>query len=355
MVDSIESPKSVSTAAPDRRTSLVRGLGWAIPLGICGFFVPYAVLGLETLLRIVFADSTPLDGATELRRLVGDCAPSAIVCSLIFASSAVASFSPSRSIGYVRSLIVMTAYAFVALIAAFAVNRIFFFDRRNPKEASDLWLWLYLEYQYLRVLPVTFLPGAIAFTYWQILIGASSTTRADQPHSSRIARLMCSKFTLVELLVCVALIGVCFAFLRPVYSRSRVQLLAEGVLLWHGEPVGGTTVEFYPVLKGGRLGEPARQESQLRTLPDGQFLVLTFPKWRKTNPTVGEFAVTISPAADLAPGHIAAEEMHAIKPFASPQETPIRVAIVEGRRTDIRIELSEWCSPKDRGDWPAHP
>ena len=184
---------------------------------------------------------------------------------------------------------------------------------------------------------------------------ASSSMSSDHPHSSRIARLMCRRFTLVELLVCLALIGVCVALLRPVHSQSRVQLLAEGVLLWHGQPVGGARVQFYPVLKAGRLGEAARQESQLRTEPDGQFLILTFPGWRERNPTVGEFAVTVSPSADLGSGHIPAEERDAIRPFASPQDTPIRVTIVEGKRTGIRIELSEWCSPTDRGDKPTHP
>lgn len=356
MVNSFESLKSVSTVAPGRRTSLVRGLAWAVPLGICGFFVPYAVLGLETLLRIVLADMTPLERVTDLRRFAGDGAASALVCSLIFASAAVVNFSPRRGIGYVRSLIAMELYAFVAFIAAFLLTISFFsmfpfLDFGNPKEAKNLCAWVFLEHPELAVFPATFLPGVIALTYF--LIGASRTASTDGPRSSRSERLTRRKTTLVELLLCVTLIAGCITSLRPVYSQSRAQLLAEGVLLWRAQPVGGARVEFYPVLKGGGLGEPAYPEP--RTEPDGRFLVLTFPKWRETNPTVGEFAVTISPAADLAPGHILAEEIDATRPLASPQETPIRVTIAEGRRTDVRIELSDWCSPEDRADRPAHP
>jgi hypothetical protein len=352
MGDTTESPKPLSTVGFERRPSLMRGFGWAVPLGICGLFVPYAMLGLETVIQTIGSGKTLPQDAAVLKGLAGDRAPAAMVCSLIFAASAVASFSPSRSIGYVRSFIIMTAYAFVAIVAAIVINMIFFFDDRNPKEAGNPWLWLYLEYQYLRVFPVTFLPGVIAFTYWQIQSGTSPATRVDQPQSSRFARLTCSQCTLVELLLCVALMGICLEFLRPVRSQRRHQLLAEGVLLWHGQPVDGAALEFYPELEGKRFGEPVR--SYARTSREGHFYIYTHPKWRKVYPTVGEFAVTIYPAPELVPGHIFAEEPTA-RAFASLQETPIRVAIMEEERTGIRIDMSEWCSPGVRGDGPLPP
>ncbi len=79
--------------------------------------------------------------------------------------------------------------------------------------------------------------------------------------------------TLVELLCCVLLIFVCIALLRPALSQSRARLLAEGVLLWHGQPVVGATVEFHPVLEGDRLGPPSRYAAQ-DSLCTGRTLVV---------------------------------------------------------------------------------
>jgi hypothetical protein len=339
-----EPSKNDSTIATNRETSILRGLAWAILLGVCGFVLPFVVFGVERVIRFAFADEQHFD-----RGLVADGAASAIVCLFIFASSAIANFSPRRGIGFTRSLIVMTVYAFLSLIAS-GIAWIFFlhFDLGNPKTAENLFIWFASEYAYLLIFPAIFLPGAIGFTYWQISKAGKSAGNATSTQSSTVARQDCCQCTLGELLLSVALIFASMMFLRPIFSQSRAQLLAEGVLFWHDQPVAGATIEFYPVLKGGRLGEPARQATQEYTGPDGQFLIHTFPVWRKTNRTVGEFAVVVTLSADVERQEIIAEEMDAMKKFASPKSTPIQITIVARKRSGIHIELSEWCSPRNR-------
>jgi hypothetical protein len=342
---SLDKPSEAdSTIAAIRGTSLSRGLAWAIPLGVCGFMLPFVVFGVERVLRFYFSDESHFD-----RGLVADGAASAIICLFIFASSAMAHFTPCRGIGYIRSLIVMTVFAFVALIGAVVVW-IFFspFDHGNPKTAENFFVWFSLEYQYLLVFPVIFLPGAIGFTYCQISTSAKSAENATSTQSSIAVRQSVCQYNILELLLCMALILFVMTFLRPVFSQRRAQPLAEGVLLWHDQPIAGANVKFYPVLKGGHLGEPARQGMQEYTGPDGQYLIHTFPEWRKTNPTVGEFAVAVALSTDVERQGISAEEMDAMEKFASPQSTPIRVTIVAKKRSGIHIELSEWFSPKNR-------
>ncbi|MEN6365695.1 MAG: hypothetical protein ABFC88_02645 [Thermoguttaceae bacterium] len=334
-------PKRESAIDAERQASLARGFVWALPFGVCGFLVPFAVLGIERILRMLLTDVEPSELNVELYMLATNGAASAVVCSLIFASAAVASFSPPRGIGYVRSLIAMAGYAIVAMIAAVAIW-IFLcpFDRGNPKTAKDFFVWFYLTYQYLLVFPATFIPGVAAFTWWQIARDADITTPSQSATLEQRNRPKC---TLVELLVCVTLVLAWIVFLRPVFSQSRAQLLAEGDILWHGQPVNGATVEFYPVLKSGHLGQPVHQD----TPPDGHFCVYTFPEWRKTNSTTGEFAVTVSLPPDK-PNPIPGQKLDAIKVFASPQTTPIRVTIAKRKRNETRIELSEWCSLRER-------
>jgi hypothetical protein len=305
--------------------------------------LPFVVFGVERVLRLVFADEPHVD-----RGLAADGAASAVVCSFVFAASAVANFSPSRRVGYVRAIFAMSLCAFVALFMAVVVW-IFAFpvDHGNPKAATSFLVWFCLEYQYLLIFPLTFLPGAVAFTCWRISTTTESAANAASLGSPIIARQTSRPLNAVELLLCVSLLLALMTFLRPVFSQSRAQLLAEGVVLWHGQPVGGATVAFYPVLNAGRLGTPAHQEDRPATQSDGRFRILTWPEWRKTNPSKGEFAVTVTPATDDGRSPISAQVSEAIRPFALSESTPIRVTILARNRSGLRIELSEWCSRRD--------
>lgn len=299
---------------------LSRGFVWAVPLGACGFLLPFVVFGAERVLRFI-CDSEPPTGD-----LLTDGAPSSIVCSFVFASSAVACFSVRQGIGYIRSLIAMALNALLAGIAAGAIG-VFFGPllHGNVKEARSFFAWFCLEYQYLLFFPMTFLPGAIALVFWQIYSAANPIAKAaPRPSSAVVQRTSRCFSVLMELWLCLGLLLVLMITLRPVFSQSRVRLLAEGVVLWHGQPVGGTAVAFYPVLNTGELGTPAREENQLPKRSDGRFRIHTWPEWRKANPSKGEFAVTVSPApGDLGQPPISAEVREAIRSFALPEDTPI--------------------------------
>jgi hypothetical protein len=346
--DSRKPTEADPTLAVRRDISLLRGFAWAIPLGVCGFLLPFVVFGVERVLRFIL-DSKPPTGD-----VVTDGAPSSVVCSFVFASSGVACFSVRQGIGYIRSLIAMSLNAILAWIAAGAIwvfVAVLFGPllHGNVKEARTFFAWFFLEYQYLLFFPMTFLPGAIALVSWQISSITNPIAKADLPPSSAVVRRVSRGLNVfVKLWLCVGLLLALMIALRPVFSQSRIRLLAEGVVLWHGRPLGGVALAFYPVLDAGRLGQPARQENQLQTESDGHFLILTWPEWRKANPSKGEFAVTVSPAPDDAgQPRISAEAREAIRSFASPQDTTIRVTIVARNRSGLRIELSEWCSRRD--------
>jgi hypothetical protein len=81
--------------------------------------------------------------------------------------------------------------------------------------------------------------------------------------------------------------------------------------------------------------------------PDGQFIVHTIPKWRESNRTVGQFAVTVAFSADVEHPNISAAEMEALKRFADPETTPIHLTISAKKRDGLCIELSEWLSAEE--------
>jgi hypothetical protein len=117
MVKTHKTSKSNQSPSDDRRTSLARGFAWAVPLGVGGFCVPFLVLGLALLGRILFADMPPADRAADLRQLPANGIESAVACGLMLAFAALANFSPARGIGFLRSLVVMGVVVLVAFVA----------------------------------------------------------------------------------------------------------------------------------------------------------------------------------------------------------------------------------------------
>jgi hypothetical protein len=333
-----ESTNTDSAILATRQTSLLRGFAWGLFLGVCGFALPFVLFGVERVLRDLFSDEPHFS-----RGLAADSAASAVVFFFIFAAAAVAHFSPSRSTGFLRSLLAMTAFAFPALIASIVVCNLFHFDPGNSKHEPNFFKWFFLEYKYLTNFPAIFLPGAIAFTYWRITSAARTAAKA----TLSVVRKRRSLHTVEVLLLCISLLLFLMTFLRPVFSQRRIQPLAEGVLLLRDRPVAGAIIVFYPVQKNGQFGEPARSASQDYTEPDGQFIVHTIPKWRESNRTVGQFAVTVAFSADVEHPNISAAEMEALKRFADPETTPIHLTISAKKRDGLCIELSEWLSAEE--------
>ena len=140
-----------------------RGLVWAIPLGICGFVIPYAVLGAVLLLRIAFTDMLPFDRAAELNELAWKGIAAAVVCSLLFAWSAFANYSARRGVGFVRSLLVMASLFLVATCVAGWIGTIFDLYRGRTYTYSGPNEWVVTLTFF-----VIFLTGAVGFTFWQI-------------------------------------------------------------------------------------------------------------------------------------------------------------------------------------------
>ena len=147
-----------------RRTSLTRGVAWAIPLGLCGFCVPFAVLGVPVLIRVIFTDMQPFDRDAEFSELFHNAIGSAYLLSLMFAASAVANFSPRQGIGFVRSLLVTLCLLFIILIVSTAAAAILapyligtYSGLRSPLLAA---------FSVIEI--ATFLVGVVVFTHWQI-------------------------------------------------------------------------------------------------------------------------------------------------------------------------------------------
>lgn len=101
-----ESPAQYEIEGEKPRFRLLRGLICAVAFGCVGFCIPFLVL--------------PLVGyeASELWR---NASPSAILLSVIFASSAFANFTPTRGLGMVRSLLVTLCLLFVTSIPMYFV------------------------------------------------------------------------------------------------------------------------------------------------------------------------------------------------------------------------------------------
>jgi len=140
MADPYKTPISSPTLSGDRCMSLIRGIAWAIPLGACGFCAPFLALGVVLLMRMMFTDMLPFDRAAEFRELPINGISSAVVCSLMFAFSALANFSPCRGIGFIRSLLVMGVVVIVALfVTSVAILTLGIGPRLYT---SDPYLWL---------------------------------------------------------------------------------------------------------------------------------------------------------------------------------------------------------------------
>lgn len=115
------------------------------------------------LLEFALAEMTPLERADEFHSVLLAAVTSGIVCSLVFASSALANFSPRRGIGFVRSLLVMAAFMLPWPILAIAIIIVDGVDRGHAPVDDVLYRWLAWE-----AFIMIYLAGAAVFTYWQI-------------------------------------------------------------------------------------------------------------------------------------------------------------------------------------------
>lgn len=158
-----QSPLAELPAPEKPRWSLLRGLKWAVPLGICGFCVPYAVLGTMTLFQTVPTSMMPAERAENNRGLAGQGLEAAVICAVFFATAAFANFAPRRGVGLGRSLLVMAQFLLGAFCLTGVVGAIVAPDRGRTYIPSgpDEWVFSVIFF-------ATYLAGAGFFTYWQI-------------------------------------------------------------------------------------------------------------------------------------------------------------------------------------------
>jgi hypothetical protein len=170
MADLSESPTSSPTLSVGRRTSLVRGLAWAIVFGVFGFCIPFAVLSIAPLLEIAFTRMEAIDRAEAFEQvfeqLFGNAIGCAIVCSVLFAASALASFTPRRGIGFAQSFFVMTGFMFGEGLVMSYAGAVFYPALLNVgRKGASLPPCVYV---FCTIYLMILVGGTIAFTRWQI-------------------------------------------------------------------------------------------------------------------------------------------------------------------------------------------
>ena len=139
---------------------------------------------------------------------------------------------------------------------------------------------------------------------------------------------------LTALAVCVVL----WLAIAPHLGSYDPEVLAEGIVLWRGRPVEFAIVRAYPVLRNGKIGEPAPFAPYIDTSDEGRFAIVTGRSWRYRYPAPNQLVVTVrvfDDAIDFSP-----EECDRILSYEDPSTSPFRVN-VEGTGSEfLRIELS---------------
>lgn len=143
--------------------------------------------------------------------------------------------------------------------------------------------------------------------------------------------------TVLEFLVMLAVLAILILLLLPMRTFTNSRVLAEGVLLYNGEPLDGVRVFFRPVLDDGSFGDQAYST----ITPDpgvGRFEVVTTHAWRERNSPTGLFVANL----DLDPAVLSddGEEQEHLKTYLDPEKSPLRFQIPEGGLHDLRIELT---------------
>jgi hypothetical protein len=142
--------------------------------------------------------------------------------------------------------------------------------------------------------------------------------------------------TVLEFLVMLAILAILVLLLLPALSFSNPKVLADGVLLYKGEPLDDVRVFFRPVLDDGSFGDQA-YSTITPDLGVGGFEVVTTHAWRERNSPKGLFVANL----DLDPAVFSddGEEQEHLKTYLDPETSPLRFQIPEEGAHDLRIEL----------------
>ena len=149
-----ESPAHQGATHSKRPTNnLVRGFGFAIPLGILGFAIPLTVALVLQLIQTMNSSyaGSPASDSTSLFYEFLD---ASIGCGVLFALSAILNFSPRIRLGYVRCLLLVGLSAFAGAILSGVATLLFGLEQRTY--THDPWRWL-------RVLIAVSMPVAYTF------------------------------------------------------------------------------------------------------------------------------------------------------------------------------------------------
>lgn len=122
-----EPPDSPVEATPviERKTSILRGVLYALPSSAFGFLVPYFALGALPLIRFAFFGYSAVDRDADLRELPEKALIAAIGCALVFALAAIVNYSPAWDRGFLRTLALVGLSALLGLVVM-GIARLFF-------------------------------------------------------------------------------------------------------------------------------------------------------------------------------------------------------------------------------------
>jgi hypothetical protein len=154
-----ESPQEVSLIPPARSWSLLRGLAYAIPLGILGFCIPLITLGGLKLFYLT---------DMEWNEIPWNVMGSSIICSVVFAWAAFANFSAVKGIGFIRSLLVIFIFMFISVFVLFLIRVLLFGFPRQVYESTLTPSEKLIEKMFAIIYYAIFLSFGIVFTVWQI-------------------------------------------------------------------------------------------------------------------------------------------------------------------------------------------
>lgn len=143
-------------------------------------------------------------------------------------------------------------------------------------------------------------------------------------------------FTVLELLIVLAIIAILILLLLPGLSAANPQVLADGVVRYQGQALDGVGVYVRPVLDDGTFGDQAF--SKVMPIQEGRFEIVTTSGWRRRNPTTGPFVVILYLDTERLTDD--EEERQRLEAWLEPETSPLRLQIPEGGARDLEIEIA---------------
>jgi hypothetical protein len=121
------------------RTSIPRGLAYALPLGLLGSILPFAVFSTRALMGWMLGSYLWIDVIDDFQQMPSTLVDACVGCALVFALAAIANYTPARRAGLLRSISLVGLSAVVALFFVAIGSAVF--DLGPRSYTSDPWLW----------------------------------------------------------------------------------------------------------------------------------------------------------------------------------------------------------------------